>query len=88
MYQVEWAPAAVDQLAAAWTAADSRVRAAITAATADLDRELAADPSGVGESRPGDFRVHYVLPLGVRYRVLMTQRVVQVVNVWLVRRRS
>ncbi|QDU23164.1 hypothetical protein [Urbifossiella limnaea] len=53
-YAVVWAPTAERQLAAVWTAAADR--AAVTAASAWLDKRLASDPLRFG--RPIDSSVH------------------------------
>jgi len=57
MFQVEWRPPAVNELAEYWMAADAPVRAMLTAAAAEIDRKLSDDPLAVGESREGGQRI-------------------------------
>jgi hypothetical protein len=44
MFQVVWLQTALDELAAAWTNADSSIRQEITRAAQELDRELQSIP--------------------------------------------
>lgn len=85
MFEVEWAEDALSELATIWTSADSDLRAAVTAATNQIDQHLQADPLGVGESRPDGRRVHFVPPLGLIYRLHEDEQTVIVSRVWLVR---
>ncbi|MFO0810373.1 MAG: hypothetical protein U0746_17250 [Gemmataceae bacterium] len=66
-YEVVWKDAAEEDLARLWT--DAADRDAVTRAAAEIDRLLARDPWGSGESRSGGFRVTFVEPLGVTYRI-------------------
>jgi hypothetical protein len=85
MFHVVWLQTALDELAAIWTAADSPVRQAITAATHAIDQELQRDPHQ-GESRPGGSRVFFVHPLGIQFRVAEDSSTVRVFHVWDIRR--
>jgi hypothetical protein len=49
---------------------------AITRAVTEIDRRLAADPTGEGESREGAERAVTVSPLTVVYEVFEAERVV------------
>lgn len=84
MFLVEWIPVALDGAMELWMAADDRN--AVTDAIEAIDRQLARDPLGAGESRPDDQRIMFALPLGVRYRVIEADRLGRVVAVWRVRR--
>ena len=85
MYRVDWIQSALDELARLWLVLDSVGRRAITDAASQIDKELADSPATIGESRFGTIRIHYVRPLGLNFSVDIANRVVQVVNVWLVR---
>ncbi len=86
MYRVDWIRIALDTLMEIWMQADYRDE--IAEATEQIDRQLARDPLGVGESRPNDQRVTFSLPLGVRYQVFESERRVLILAVWRVRRRG
>jgi hypothetical protein len=88
MFRVEWDEAALDELATIWLQADAVLRRAITAANAAIDRQLQRDPEGQGESRPEANRIAFVAPLGIRFKVDSTRRVVTIFNVWAFRQRS
>jgi len=79
-YSVRWLPGAEQELATLWMGAESR--SAVTRAAFEIDQDLRDDPDAVGESRPGNLRVHFVAPLGVAFRVAPEDRLVQVVHVW------
>lgn len=81
MFRVEWLQSALDQLAAAWGAADSELRRAITAAAAELDHQLAVAPDVYGESRADDERVLFIVPLAATFTVDSDQRLVTVLSV-------
>jgi hypothetical protein len=85
MFTVDWLQSALDELARIWLILDSAGRRAVTEAAAQIDRELAESADTVGESRFDTLRVHYVPPLGLTFDVNLKDRVVRVVNVWLVR---
>jgi len=88
MFTVRWRRSARDELAALWTQADAVIRQAITAATNEIDRRLARDPTNLGESRGDELRIWFVFPLGVRFRIDLNHAVVHVIQVWNFRRRS
>jgi hypothetical protein len=81
-YAVVWPDAAIDRLALAYLAArrDDRGEAFRRAVDA-LEAHLAADPSELGESRPGEARIVHRLPAGLRFRVDETARFVVVLDV-------
>jgi hypothetical protein len=83
-YTVVWSPDAEQELARVWN--DATDRAGITNAANFLDRELARDPTSLGESRPGGIRIAHWLPLGVRFAVSEKDRIVRDVAVWQCRR--
>ena len=53
MFKVRWERSALDELTNLWLQAGSAMRAAITAATHDLDEHLQTDPLRDSESREG-----------------------------------
>jgi hypothetical protein len=63
-----------------WLAASDR--ASITAAVDEIDRLLAIDPHGAGESRSEFTRVLFVPPVGVFFEVDDASKVVEVLKVW------
>jgi plasmid stabilization system protein ParE len=79
-FTVLWDPEAEQELAAIWVAAADR--AAVTAATDEIDRLLRTNPEQRGESRDDGRRILLVAPLGVLFRVLPDDRVVRVLQVW------
>jgi hypothetical protein len=80
-WTVTWVPPAETELAALWL--DGNIRGAVTEAARRIERALRSDPANQGESREGDFRVMFETPLGVSFRVLPDERLVQVLDVWL-----
>ena len=80
-YTVEWTDAALNQLAAVWTAAADRN--AVTAASHRLDQDLARDPYGRGVRRNASVnRTAIDLPLGIDYEIIEDDKRVRVVAVW------
>jgi hypothetical protein len=79
-FTVVWKPRQKRHLAELWMAAADR--AAVTTAADEIDRRLRAAPLEQGESREGRFRMLFVEPRGVKYRVFEQDRVVAVVRVW------
>jgi hypothetical protein len=67
-------------LAAIWISAADR--GAVTTASHTIDQQLRVDPLTVGESRENDRRILMEAPLGVLFRVLPDERIVQVLTVW------
>ena len=78
-YRVRWKNIARDQLATIWM--DATDRAAVTAATQQIDAMLQADPDSRGESRPGYRRILIVLPLAVVFKVQEQEQKVIVLSV-------
>lgn len=79
-YTVVWLPAAEAELARIFLRTQNR--SAVTAAADKLDQMLAIDPLDAGESRTPDDRILLVAPLGIYFRVLPDDRLVQVGTVW------
>jgi hypothetical protein len=79
-WEVHWLADAEQALAAIWLAAPNR--SIITQAANDIDRTLATNPLGVGESRLSNSRIHFATPLGVLYRVYIDRGLVEVGHVW------
>jgi hypothetical protein len=85
-YHVLWAKTAEDELADVWMQAVDKD--AVSRAVAKIDRDIAANPQGLGESRESpNHRVHFEVPLGVRFDVHPTRGEVLVLNLWLLPRR-
>jgi hypothetical protein len=69
-YRVKWHRRAIRQLADAYLAARTAGRgAAFTAASAQVEALLVADPANLGESRAGGLRVVVITPLVVDFVV-------------------
>jgi plasmid stabilization system protein ParE len=79
-YTVLWTPTAERRLTEIWLAAPDRRE--VTAAAARLDNLLRKDAHTCGESRSGDVRVTFELPLGIDFEVLEADRIVYVLTVW------
>lgn len=69
MYRVFWLYSAQMELAEFWVEADSSTRAELTAAAAQLDRELERAPYSYGESRELNERIHIIDSLVARYSI-------------------
>jgi hypothetical protein len=79
-YTVTWRPAALNRLAAIWTAAADRQ---VVADAADaMDAELAHDPQTKGEARLGATRILIQAPLAIYFDVSEPDRLVSVWAVW------
>ena len=81
MFTVGWVRSALDDLADLWNRADSTDRAAIASAANRIDRNLAVNPSELGESRPKGRRVLIELPLVVIFEIVEQDRFVRVLQV-------
>ena len=81
MFDVDWIETALSRLANAWLRADSTTRAAITAASHEIDDLLKIDPAHAGESRDADKRILIAEPLAVTYVVDEDQEIVTVLDV-------
>jgi hypothetical protein len=79
-YTVLWKPTAENMLATLWTEAPDR--AVVTRAADTIDSLLAQNPLEHGESRAGNRRVVYELPLAVDIEVLTSDMTVHVLRVW------
>jgi hypothetical protein len=79
-FTVEWLPDAEQELATIWTGASNRK--AVTQAAYVIDQRLASNPENEGESRPKNRRILFCKPLGVLFRVLIDEKLVQVLHVW------
>jgi hypothetical protein len=88
MFRVEWSELAQARLADEWLKADSRLRAAITAATHGIDRRLSLAPDKAGESREPGTRVFIINPLTVTFHVNVRTRAVLLSGVSVHRSRS
>ncbi len=88
MFRVIWLERALDQLTALWVQADTALRGGITAAVAQIDRELQTRADKAGESRSGRRRILFATPLGIFYEIDDDNQTVIVVKVWLFSRRS
>jgi hypothetical protein len=88
MFTVRWTQVALNQLTALWTQANTAMRQAITAATHQIVHQLSQAPGTQGESREGNERIMFVLPLGIRFAVDSQNARVRVLYVWSCRRRA
>ena len=79
-FTVSWTKEAEDTLTDLWLEAADRD--AVKQASDTIDRLLASNPLGVGESRPVNFRILFEAPLGVVYDVRELDRHVKVWSVW------
>lgn len=78
MFDVRWTDRAEAELASAWlNAADPN---AVTRAAERIEYLLKHDPMAQGESRSGNERIVYEVPLEVIYRVLPAAHIVWVVT--------
>lgn len=82
MFTVLWHPNADDNLTELWMAADSAVRAEITAASHQITLALRTNPFTVGESREGNDRIAFEGPLGFLFEGNEDDRTVTVYAVW------
>ena len=80
-WRVVWVPRAESELAAFWLDAD--IRNAVSHAANRIDEALLQNPEAVGESREFGLRVTFESPIGVTFRVVPPDRLVQVLDVWL-----
>jgi len=82
-FTVVWGPAAENELAAIWLAAEHPDR--ITAMSAVIDGLLRTNPEACGESRSRNRRILLQGGLAVMYEVCAEDRMVRVLTVWLTR---
>lgn len=78
-YTVSWMPPTEGQLATIWMNAIDRN--AVTEAMYELEERLAKDPENEGESRAGDERITFELPLSVLFRVFPDDMKVEVYTI-------
>jgi hypothetical protein len=83
IFTVTWAEAAIQALANIWNQPTTD-RAALNAATNEIDAELRIDPDTVGRRTVGTIREWIHPPLGVEFEVLEPDRIVNVLFVWAV----
>jgi hypothetical protein len=88
MWNIRWKLSALNELAAVWTQADATGRGLITQATHAIDMRLSQDPYASSESRYGQVRIDYVLPLSVVFEADRNSRTVTVLHVNYVRPRK
>ncbi len=79
-FTVIWKPNAENQLIRLWMGAADRL--AVRKAADEIERLLANDPMGQGESRSRDVRILFVEPLAVFYAVREQDCIVDVARVW------
>jgi hypothetical protein len=87
-FTVVWKPSALNDLASLWAAAAPGERKTITDAADRIDGELLNDPAAQGESRPGDRRILFALPLAIVFDVNEPDRIVNILSVHRVRHGS
>jgi hypothetical protein len=79
-YNVVWTGPAEQELSALWMAAPNR--AAVTAASSEIDRLLATDPDQRGVVCFDTVRTLNVPPLGVDFEAIEADHVIYVLTVW------
>jgi hypothetical protein len=75
-YTVVWSQEALDLLAQIWISADDKQE--VTAASDEIDRELAVDPESKGDLEGERIRVLRIPPLRVTFSVHVDDRIVRV----------
>lgn len=84
MFGLIWYNTALDALADAFVQADLSTRDEIERAVTRLNRALAADPNGLGESRPGaGRRIAFDQPCAVLFTVDDVDKVVRVTRFYM-----
>ena len=86
MYAVIWKTALLDRLADIYVAAEVDERERMAAGIEALNARLADDPSDVGESRVGGYRVAFTPLLRVSFHVDPVRRQVRVTDLVRIRR--
>lgn len=80
-FRVVWPRRAIESLARVYLASTDREQAtAVTAAMAEVDRQLERFPQTAGESRIGNDRILFVRPIVVEFEVFADERVVVVTD--------
>ncbi len=82
-YGVTWLPSARDALLRIIMSRPDR--GAVVEALDDLGATLQREGSVAGESREGEFRVLFRLPLALKFSVEEAERVVTVIEVWAIK---
>ncbi len=83
MYALIWMSVALDALADAFVQADLPTRDAIERAVRRLNRLLASNPSGLGESRSGDAqRIAFEQPCAITFIVDDAAQTARVTHFW------
>ena len=85
---VEWTESAWDRLADMVTDSDLAEQDRIEAAVLRINAALAADPSELGESRAGPWRIWFAEQMMVRFRIVPTEGRVVVAHVARSRRKG
>jgi len=83
-YRVTWVPSAQDALLQIILSRPDR--GAVVNALERLGATLRGEGSAAGESREGEFRVLFELPLAVKFSVEEPQRAATVTDVWAIGR--
>jgi hypothetical protein len=81
-FTVVWLDSAASELAEAWLTANNR--AVVTAAARNIDQRLRTSPESAGEAREGSRRILFSGPLAVTFEPSINDRVVRVLDVWLI----
>ena len=81
MRKIEWIQDALDHLTQIWMHGDSDLRNAITKACHALEKRLAVDADGEGESRADGRRITFEPPLTFEFRVEAGGQIVTVLKV-------
>jgi hypothetical protein len=81
MFELLWLPSARDELARLWLAADSALRARITASANALEHRRSRDPFAESESRDRNARITFEAPLAIRFEVDEDERRVWVIGI-------
>lgn len=81
-FTVVWLESAAGELAEAWFM--TKDRALVTAAARDIDQRLRVHPESAGESRQGLRRILIAGPLAVTFEMSIEDRLVRVLDVWLI----
>jgi len=78
-FQVSWMPSARDRLAEIWV--DAPDRADVARAANLIDQSLRDDPATFGESREGNVRLAFAVPLVVTFEIFADDCRVNVLSV-------
>lgn len=79
-FTVVWTPAAEQDLAAVWLAAEDRT--SVTEAARQIDHRLQGSPDRLGDARFDTVRTFVLFPVGVDFEVLVDDRLVYVLGAW------